>query len=71
MLYIYNIYVSFPSLINEEIKTQRIYVTCPKLSASKWQSQDSKLYFLVPRSMPFPLHQLFKDSLFRHLHAIE
>ena len=29
----------------------------------KWQSQDSKLHLLVPRSVLFPLYQLFKDIL--------
>lgn len=51
----------------------RIHVTCPKLSDSKWHSQDSKLHLLVPRPMLFLLHQLFKDSLsslFRFLYAM-
>lgn len=38
-------------IINKEIKTHRIYVSCPKLSASKWQSQDIKPYILVLKPM--------------------
>lgn len=42
-------------------------MTCPQLSASKWQSQDSKPHFLVLRPRLFLLHRCSKIVYFLYL----
>lgn len=42
-------------------------MTCPELSASKWQSQDSKQHLLVLRPRLFLLHHCSKIVYFLYL----